>query len=40
LTNAENAALLHQKIVAQEQAKQREIQSGDIDFGGMLRGVQ
>jgi hypothetical protein len=40
LTNAENAALLHQKIVAQEQAKQREIESGDIDFGGMLRGVE
>jgi hypothetical protein len=37
LTNAENAALLAQKYRGQEQVKA--IESPDVDFGGMLKGV-
>lgn len=39
LTNAENAALLHQKIVADELVRTREIEAPNIDFGGMLKGA-
>lgn len=38
LTNAENAALLHHKIVAEEQQKQRAIESGP-DFGDLVKGI-
>jgi predicted transcriptional regulator len=38
LTNAENAALLAQKYRGQEQVKA--IESPDVDFSGMLKGVQ
>jgi hypothetical protein len=39
LTNAENAAVLHQRIVAEEQAKRGVLESGVYDFGVTIREV-
>jgi len=38
LTNAENAALLAQRYRGQDEVKA--IESPDVDFGGMLKGVR